>query len=92
MLRSDHAHALIKSVDVAAARSLPGVVVVLTSADILEVLEDIPSSPMAGERMVEQMNPPTHPVLAKDKVRHIDTPLTPEKLWRAIHGKEETLA
>ncbi len=21
-------------------------------------------------------------------VRHIDTPLTPEKLWRAIHGKE----
>ena len=21
-------------------------------------------------------------------VRNIDTPLTPEKLWRAIHGKE----
>lgn len=23
-------------------------------------------------------------------MRHIDTPLTPEKLWRAIHGKEGT--
>ena len=43
VLRSDHAHARVKSVDISAARSLPGVVAVLTSADISGVLEDIPS-------------------------------------------------
>ncbi|MFB3097036.1 MAG: xanthine dehydrogenase family protein molybdopterin-binding subunit, partial [Dehalococcoidia bacterium] len=75
VLRSDHAHARIKSVDVSAARDLPGVVAVLTSADIAGVLEDIPSRPMAGERMVEEMNPPTHPVLAKDKVCYVGQPI-----------------
>ena len=59
VLRSDHAHARIKSVDVAAARNLPGVVAVLT----------------AGERMVEEMNPPTHPVLARDKVCYVGQPV-----------------
>lgn len=75
VLRSDHAHARIKSVDVAAARNLPGVVAVLTAADIAGVLEDIPSRPMAGERMVEEMNPPTHPVLARDKVCYVGQPV-----------------
>ncbi|MFB3119814.1 MAG: hypothetical protein ACE1Y2_04725, partial [Stenotrophomonas maltophilia] len=40
VLRSDHAHARIKSVDVSAVRNLPGVMAVLTSADILGVLDD----------------------------------------------------
>ena len=75
VLRSDHAHARIKSVDVSAARNLSGVVAVLTSADISGVLDDIPSRPMAGERMVEEMNPPTHPVLAKDKVCYVGQPI-----------------
>jgi len=26
--------------------------------------------------------------LAHVGVRHIDTPLTPEKIWQALHGKE----
>ena len=26
--------------------------------------------------------------LAPVGVRHIDTPLTPEKIWQALHGKE----
>jgi aerobic carbon-monoxide dehydrogenase large subunit len=26
--------------------------------------------------------------LAHVGVRHIDTPLTPEKIWHALHGKE----
>jgi hypothetical protein len=33
----------------------------------------------------------TYPVmdaLAHVGVRHIDTPLTPEKIWQALHGKE----
>lgn len=68
VLRSPYAHARIRSLDVSAARDLPGVVAVLTAEDTAGILEDIPSRPMAGERIVEHMNPPTHPVLAKDKV------------------------
>ena len=68
VVRSDYAHARIKSIDTSAARSLPGVIEVLTASDIAGVLEDIPSRPMAGEQMIQEMNPPTHPVLAKDKV------------------------
>ena len=45
VLRSDHAHARIKSVDVSAARDLSGVVAVLIYADIAGVLDDIPSRP-----------------------------------------------
>ena len=68
VVRSDYAHARIRSIDTSAARDLPGVIEVLTASDISGVLEDIPSRPMAGEQMIQQMNPPTHPVLAKDKV------------------------
>ena len=68
VFRSDYAHALIRSIDVSAARGLPGVVAVLTAADVDGVLQDLPSRPMAGERMVEEMNPPPHPLLAGDKV------------------------
>ena len=66
--RSDYAHASIRSVDVSAARNLPGVVAVLTASDIDGILHNLPSRPMAGERMVEEMNPPAHPLLARDKV------------------------
>jgi len=68
VLRSDYAHARIRAIDVSAARDLPGVFEVLTASDIAGTLEDIPSRPMAGEQMIQEMNPPTHPVLAKDKV------------------------
>lgn len=68
VLRSDYPHAFIRPVDVSAARDLPGVVAVLTAADIEGVLQDLPTRPMAGERMVEEMNPPSHPLLAGEKV------------------------
>ena len=68
MVRSDYAHARIRSVDTSAARDLLGVVEVLVASDIAGTLEDIPSRPMAGEQMIQEMHPPTHPVLAKDKV------------------------
>lgn len=38
VLQSPHAHARIRSIDTAAARSLPGVVAVLTAADVPDVL------------------------------------------------------
>ena len=68
MVRSDYAHARIRSVDTSAARDLLGVVEVLVASNIAGTLEDIPSRPMACEQMIQEMHPPTHPVLAKDKV------------------------
>ena len=56
VVRSDCAHAGIRSIDTSAARDLPGVIEVLTGSDIAGVLEDIPSRPMAGEQMIQQMN------------------------------------
>ena len=68
VFRADYAHALIRSIDVSAARNLPGVVAVLTADAVDGVLQDLPTRPMAGERMVEEMNPPSHPLLARGKV------------------------
>ena len=48
VVRSDYAHARIRSIDTSAARDLPGVIEVLTASDIAGVLEDIPSRPMAS--------------------------------------------
>src|SRR5918996_4352756 len=71
VLRSFYAHARIRSIDVSAARALPGVVAVLTGADIADVLPDIPTRPMVGERAVDELRPPEHPLLAKDKVCYV---------------------
>jgi carbon-monoxide dehydrogenase large subunit len=71
VLRSPYAHARIKSVDASAARNLPGVVAVLTGADIAGVLPDIPTRAMTGERAVDELRPPEHPLLAKDKACYV---------------------
>src|SRR5918996_525326 len=71
VLRSPYAHARILSIDVSAARNLPGVVAVLTGADIAGVLPDIPTRAMSGERAVDELRPPEHPLLAKDKACYV---------------------
>jgi aerobic carbon-monoxide dehydrogenase large subunit len=71
VLRSLYAHARIRAVDVSAARDLPGVVAVLTGADIAGVLADIPTRAMSGERAVDELHAPEHPVLAQDKVCYV---------------------
>ena len=71
VLRSPYAHARIRSIDVSAARNLPGVVAVLTGADIAGVLPDIPTRAMTGERAVDELRPPEHPLLAKDKACYV---------------------
>jgi len=57
VLRSAHAHALIKNIKTEQAKALPGVVAVLTAADV-------PGRNGYGIHIKDQ------PVLAKDKVRH----------------------
>ncbi len=75
VLRSQHAHARLRAVDVAAARAVPGVVVVLTGADIAGVLPGIPTRAMTGERAVDAMQPPEFPLLAHDKVCYVGQPI-----------------
>ena len=71
VLRSPYAHARIKAIDVSAARTVPGVVAVLTGADIAGILPDIPTRAMTGERAMDELHPPEHPLLAKDKVCYV---------------------
>src|SRR3954447_19611143 len=47
ILRSPHAHAGIRGIDAAAARAMPGVLAVLTGADVVaDGLKDIPHTPI----------------------------------------------
>jgi aerobic carbon-monoxide dehydrogenase large subunit len=71
VLRSPYAHARIRSVEISAARDLPGAVAVVTGADIAGVLPDIPTRAMEDERAVDALYPPAHPLLAKDKVCYV---------------------
>ena len=68
VLRSPHAHARIRAIDTAAAGALPGVVTVLTAADIANAVRDIPprhTRELVGVRL------PEHPVLARQKVGYV---------------------
>ena len=75
VLRSQHAHARLRAVDVAAARVVPGVVAVLTGADIAGVLPGIPTRAMTGERAVDALRPPEYPLLAHEKVCYVGQPI-----------------
>jgi carbon-monoxide dehydrogenase large subunit len=67
VLRSPHAHARFRITDVAKARAMPGVALVLTGADTgalgaLPCLGEIPETTIAV---------PLYPVLPRDQVRHV---------------------
>ena len=68
--RSVYAHARVKSVDVAAARALPGVVAVYTGSDLKGKLGLVPCA--AG---MEGLKVPDHPCLAIDKVCYVGEPV-----------------
>ncbi len=77
VLRSPHAAAEILTIDADAAREAPGVVLVLTRADIeADGVEGIPHfiPPMAFGAPMPKFSP-LHPVLAGDRVRHVGTPV-----------------
>lgn len=75
-LRSSLAHARIDSIDTSAARSLPGVVDVLTGADLAPLVAPVPGMqnrpPKQWRDAVEhRIDIPDQPVLAVQKVRHV---------------------
>jgi carbon-monoxide dehydrogenase large subunit len=73
ILRSPHAHAHIRAVDVTAAQALPGVAAVFTERDLADAVTDIPTRDM-GDR-VNEMNAPLHPVLARGRVNYVGQPV-----------------
>jgi aerobic carbon-monoxide dehydrogenase large subunit len=75
VLRSPHAHARIRAIDVTAARHMAGVVAVLTGADIAGVLGDVPTRAMVGGWEVDAVQPVEQPVLARDKACYVGQPV-----------------
>ncbi len=65
-VRSPHAHARVKSVDVSGALRLAGVTAALTLADLPALAASVP--PLIAER---HFPPYRHPILAGDRVRHV---------------------
>lgn len=69
-LRSPFAHAKIASIDVADARTMPGVVAVFTGADVANV-NGVPCGWQVNFKNGDTMKEPKHPLLVADKVRHV---------------------
>lgn len=68
VLRSPHAHARIKRIDVSAARRAPGVVAVYTGKDLEGKMGTIPTAWLVPDSNIKT---PPHPALAVDKVRYV---------------------
>jgi aerobic carbon-monoxide dehydrogenase large subunit len=72
VLRSPHAHAKLKGIDVAAAKTAPGVLAILTSADIKAAgYADLPVPGGHKRRDGSPMYKPRYPILAEDRVRWV---------------------
>ncbi|WP_419898994.1 xanthine dehydrogenase family protein molybdopterin-binding subunit [Roseomonas sp. USHLN139] len=73
-LRSPHAHARLGAIDAAAALRLPGVVAVITGAELLAAgVQPLPCA-MSPEIVTGLVVPPRH-ALAVDRVRHVGEPV-----------------
>jgi carbon-monoxide dehydrogenase large subunit len=72
VLRSPHAHAKIKSIDVTAAGAAPGVLAVLTSTDVKAAgYGDLPVPGGLKRRDGLPMYKPRYPILAEERVRWV---------------------
>src|SRR5215211_7802092 len=66
IVRSEVAHGRITKVDISAAKEMPGVVAVLTAADVEQYVPSLPAVPATPD-----MKMPAFPLLQKDRVRHV---------------------
>jgi len=70
VLRSPYAHAVIRAIDADTAREMPGVLLILTGADMVaDGLGPLPCQVFPGPR--NDGMPPPHCILAVDHVRHV---------------------
>jgi carbon-monoxide dehydrogenase large subunit len=73
ILRSPHAHAELRGIDTAKAKTAPGVLAVFTGADMQ--VGGLPCGWLIKSKDGSPMAEPPHPVLAQGKVRHIGDPV-----------------
>jgi aerobic carbon-monoxide dehydrogenase large subunit len=75
-LRSDRAHAKIVSIDASGATAMPGVIAVLTGADVRAAgQKPMPAAaPMKGRGGADQIQPPRY-ALSEDRVRYVGEPV-----------------
>jgi carbon-monoxide dehydrogenase large subunit len=73
LVRSPHAHAEITRVDLAAARAVPGVVAVVTGAEVNAEI-GVVHSPVPDQAF-DQVNRRGHRILAEDRVRYVGEPV-----------------
>ena len=88
VLRSIHPHAGLRSIDASAAFALPGVVMVLTGADLAGKIGNIGAIRREG---MGEASIPEHPVLAMDRVRYVGQPVAmviAETLHTAYDARE----
>src|SRR6266851_2543497 len=72
MVRSHHAHGVIRLIDAAAARAMPGVLAIYTAADLAAGgIGPLPPRQIMNNRDGTPMLSPTRFALATDKVRHV---------------------
>ncbi len=75
-VRSPHAHADVVSIDVEEAFSAPGVIAVLTGADVTaDGLGGLPCGWMIHSKDGSEMKQPHHPVLADNRVHYLGEPV-----------------
>ena len=70
-VRSPHAHANIKSIDLAKAKAMPGVVEIFTGKDIEGKMGGLPCGWLITSTDGSPMKEPPHPILAIGKARYV---------------------
>ena len=70
-VRSPHAHAGIRSIDLTAAKAMPGVVEIFTGKDVEGKMGGLPCGWLINNPDGSPMKEPPHPILAQGKVRYV---------------------
>ena len=70
-VRSPHAHAAIKSIDISRAKAMPGVVEIFTGKDIDGKMGGLPCGWLITSTDGSPMKEPPHPILAIGKARYV---------------------
>ncbi|MFZ9511691.1 MAG: xanthine dehydrogenase family protein molybdopterin-binding subunit, partial [Burkholderiaceae bacterium] len=70
-VRSPHAHAAIKGINVAKAEAMPGVIKVFTGKDVEGKMGGLPCGWLITSTDGQPMKEPPHPILAQGKVRYV---------------------
>ncbi|MFM7531634.1 MAG: xanthine dehydrogenase family protein molybdopterin-binding subunit [Rubrivivax sp.] len=88
-LRSPHAHARIRSIDLAAAQAAPGVHAIFTGEDLAAAkVGGLPCGWLIHSKDGSPMKEPPHPVLAHGKVRHVGDPVALVVADTALQAKD----